>query len=223
MGVALIVGAGGVLGQALVAEFASAGYAVGTVRRRAEAPGGVHREACDLAQPPAVEAALARAVAALGTPDVLVCNAAHLVVAPFQELQDDDFETAWRVGVAGAAAAVRAVLPAMRARGSGCIVFSGATASQRGGARFAAFASAKFALRGLAQSLAREVQPEGLHVVHVVLDGILSGSRSEARFAAPGAPLLEPQAVAALYRQLAEQPPSAWTHELDLRPAGERF
>ena len=238
MAVALIVGAGGVLGQSLVAEFAAAGYAVGSVRRRAEvadapsapsAPNGpndatrIHREACDLADPPAVEAAVARAVAALGAPDVLVCNAAHLVVAPFQSLQAEDFETAWRVGVAGAAAAVRAVLPPMRASGGGCIVFSGATASQRGGARFAAFASAKFALRGLAQSLAREVQPEGIHVVHVVLDGVLRGSRSEARFAAPGAPLLEPQAVAALYRQLAEQPPSAWTHELDLRPAGERF
>lgn len=223
MGVALIVGAGGVLGQALVAEFGAAGYAVGSVRRSAGSGPAAHPETCDLAQPDAVEAAVARAVAALGTPDVLVCNAAHLVVAPFQELRHDDFETAWRVGVAGAAAAVRAALPAMRARGRGCIVFNGATASQRGGARFAAFAAAKFALRGLAQSLAREVQPEGVHVAHVVLDGILSGSRSEARFASAGAALLEPAAVAAQIRQLAEQPVSAWTHELDLRPAGERF
>ena len=223
MSVAVVAGAGGVLGRALVDRFAAAGYAVGTLRRGSASPGAAAGESCDLGDAAAVEAAAARLVAALGDADVLVCNAAQLIVAPFQELAAADFEAPWRVAVAGAAASVRAVLPAMRRRGRGTVIFSGATASKRGAARFAAFSSAKFALRGLAQALAREVQPEGVHVVHVVLDGLLRGSPSAARFGAAGANLLDPAAAAAAYLGLVDQPDSAWSHEIDLRPAGERF
>ena len=155
--------------------------------------------------------------------DVAVCNAAHLVVAPFADLALEDFDESWRVSLGSAFACARAVLPAMAARGRGALLMTGATGSIRGTARFAAFAAAKFALRGLAQSLAREYQPAGVHVAHVVLDGVLRGSASERRFAKDEGQCIEPQAVESIYRQLAEQPASAWTHELDLRPHRERF
>jgi NAD(P)-dependent dehydrogenase (short-subunit alcohol dehydrogenase family) len=102
-------------------------------------------------------------------------------------------------------------------------VFTGATGSVRGGRRSAAFASAKFALRGLAQSLAREFGPAGVHVAHVVIDGLVWSERSRARFGAQQETSMDPRAIAAAYRHLVEQHPSAWTHELDLRPHQGRF
>ena len=222
--VALIAGAGGVLGEALVREFSGAGYAVAALRRgHHDAPSGGQALACDFGDPAAAEAAVAEVVSRLGEIEVMVYNAAHLVMAPFAELRAPDFETAWRVSVAGAAACVRAALPGMLRRGRGTLIFSGATGSIRGTSRFAAFASAKFALRGLAQSLARGYQPLGIHVAHVVLDGLLRGSPSVARFGGSNELALDPGDVAATYRWLAEQPASAWTHEIDLRPNGERF
>ena len=224
--VALIAGAGGVLGAALAQEFADAGYAVCALTRRSGSmPAGAgHRSVvCDLADAAATERAIADAVVDRGAVDVLVYNAAHLRIAAFAETTHDDFETAWRVGVAGAAASARAVLPGMLKRGSGTLIFTGATASVRGAARFGAFAAAKFALRGMAQSLAREVQPQGVHVVHVILDGLLRGSPSVARFGGDDAKAIDPRDVAKTYLWLAEQPRSAWTHEIDLRPEAERF
>jgi len=155
--------------------------------------------------------------------DVLICNAAHLVVAPVMELGAADFEESLRIGVGTAFHCIQAVLPAMLERGRGTLLLSGATASLRGSARFAALAAAKFALRGFAQSLARELQPQGIHVAHVVLDSLLRGSPSVQRFGGNDSRGLDPAEVARAYRWLAEQNDSAWTHELDLRPHGERF
>ena len=134
-----------------------------------------------------------------------------------------DFEATWRTSVLGAVACAQAVLPGMVQCGRGALIFSGATASIRGAARFAAFAVAKFALRGLAQSLAREYHAQGVHVTHVVLDGLLRGSKSVARFGGRDKAAIDPTEVAKTYRWLAEQEQSAWTHELDLRPASEKF
>jgi len=209
----LVVGAGGVLGAALLREFASAGDEVL----------GLRRSDADLADGTAVHARVAAVVAERGRIDVLVCNAARFLMAPFMETTWADAQALWQASVGGAMGAVQAVLPGMLAEGRGTILFTGATASLRGGARFAAFAAAKFALRGMAQSLAREVQPQGVHVAHVVLDGLLRGSASEQRFGQPGGPVLEPAEVARQYRWLADQPASAWSHEIDLRPAGEKF
>jgi len=103
------------------------------------------------------------------------------------------------------------------------MIFSGATAATRGTARFAAFASAKFALRGLTQSLAREYQSQGIHIAHVVIDGLLGGSASIGKFGGSEERSIDPAAVAVSYRMLAEQPSSAWTLELDVRPSSERF
>ena len=221
--VALIVGAGGALGAATREEFAGAGYTVVGLRRAADGAGETQTIVCDLGNPAATGRVIHDVVENYGHVDVVVCNAAHLAVAPFEELALEDFETSWRVGVGSTVAAARAVLPSMTTRRSGALIITGATASIRGAARFSAFASSKFALRGLAQSLAREYQPRGVHVAHVVLDGVLRGSPSVARFAKHEDNGLEPRHVASTFRQLAEQHASAWTHEIDLRPHGERF
>jgi NAD(P)-dependent dehydrogenase (short-subunit alcohol dehydrogenase family) len=153
---------------------------------------------------------------------VLVYNAAALVVKPFAETTPAEFEHAWRVASLGAFVTSQIVLPHMVARGAGTLIFSGATASLRGGAKFAAFASAKFALRGLAQALSREFGPQGVHVAHVVLDGLIDAVQTDLRFG-PGAKRMDPDAIARDYLYLASQHPSAWTHELDLRPSAERY
>jgi NAD(P)-dependent dehydrogenase (short-subunit alcohol dehydrogenase family) len=111
----------------------------------------------------------------------------------------------------------------MIARGKGAIILTGATAGIRGAAQFSAFASAKFALRGLAQSLARECGPKGVHVAHVILDGLIDEAQTDQRFGPPQSARMDPDAVASIYLELASQHPSAWTHEMDLRPFSERF
>lgn len=116
-----------------------------------------------------------------------------------------------------------AVLPLMVEKGRGSIIGSGATASLKGGAKFSAFASAKFALRGLTQSLARELQPKGVHFAHVILDGILDTPRSRVLHDLDPERMMETMDVANAYLQLAQQRPSTWTHELDLRPSSEVF
>jgi NAD(P)-dependent dehydrogenase (short-subunit alcohol dehydrogenase family) len=107
--------------------------------------------------------------------------------------------------------------------GGGTFIVSGATASLRSGAKFSAFASAKFALRGLTQSLAREFQPVGVHVCHAILDGIIDTARSRNLHNLDPAKMMKPEDIAEAYWQLAHQPQSTWTHELDLRPAFEGF
>jgi NAD(P)-dependent dehydrogenase (short-subunit alcohol dehydrogenase family) len=107
--------------------------------------------------------------------------------------------------------------------GGGTFIVSGATASLRGGAKFSAFASAKFALRGLTQSLAREFQPAGIHVCHVILDGIIDTPRSRDLHGIDPKKMMKPTEIAETYWHLAHQPKSTWTHELDLRPASEGF
>ncbi len=120
-------------------------------------------------------------------------------------------------------ASAQAVLPHMAARRQGTVIFSGATAGLRGGANFSAFASAKFALRGLAQALAREFGPNGVHVAHVVIDGLIEGPKTDLRFGPAQAGRMDSKSVAQAYLDLATQNPSAWTQEMDLRPFGEKF
>ncbi|MBX3652554.1 MAG: SDR family NAD(P)-dependent oxidoreductase [Ramlibacter sp.] len=210
---ALIAGSGGVLGEALAREFTDAGYSVA----------GLRRSDCNLADARATADAVAARVREHGPVDVLLYNAGHLAVAPFMQLGPADFDACWQAGPAGAANCARAVLPGMLERGRGRMVFTGATASLRGSARFAAMAAGKFGLRGLAQALAREFQPLGIHVAHVVIDGLLRGAASVTRFGASDAQAMAPREVAAAYRWLAEQPATAWTHEIDLRTATEKF
>lgn len=199
------------------------------LRRPGSAPvkvEGVRTFALQFAEPNTASEALA-GVFEDDAVDLMIHNAAELRTGSFNELTVADFRATWDASVATAVATARAVLPGMVARGRGCLIFCGATASIRGGSGFAAFSSAKFALRGLAQSLAREYQPRGIHVAHVILDGLISGSASARRFGSEVQQVsdtqLMPAKVARTCRTLAEQDRSCWSHEVDLRPWTERF
>jgi NAD(P)-dependent dehydrogenase (short-subunit alcohol dehydrogenase family) len=222
----LVSGIGDGLGAAIAEAFAASGHdvlgiarseaAVASVAARVAAHGGGYSHVvCDITDPVAVTRALQPHLDRIA---VLVHNAQALAIQPLAETDATAFERAWRVACLGAFIAAQAVIPGMVQRAGGTIILSGATASRRGGPKFAAFASAKFALRGLAQSMAREYAPSGIHVAHVVIDGLIEGAKTDARFGAAGTPRMMPDAVARTYLDLATQPPSAWTHELDLRP-----
>jgi NAD(P)-dependent dehydrogenase (short-subunit alcohol dehydrogenase family) len=159
----------------------------------------------------------------LGKISVVVHNAQTFLNKPFGQIEEAEFETVWRVTCLGAMTVTRLVLPHMVSAGHGTIILTGASAALRGSAKFAAFASAKFALRGLAQSLAREYGPAGIHVAHVVIDGLVDGPQTEQRFGPAQSMRMVPDSVAGTYLSLVEQEPSSWTHELDLRPYAERF
>ena len=188
--VALISGVAAGLGASLAGAFAAAGYDITGLARsdRAAAEvaalvakqGGTYaHHSCDITQPAQVIAALQLNAERIA---VAVHNAQSLLIKPFSEISPEEFDQVWRVGCFGAMVVAQAVLPAMAARGRGVLVFTGATAALRGGAKFTAFASAKFALRGLAQALAREYGASGIHVAHVVLDGLVEGPQTDRRF-----------------------------------------
>ncbi|WNG48635.1 SDR family NAD(P)-dependent oxidoreductase [Archangium minus] len=223
--VAAVVGAGPGLGAALARRFAREGYAVGLFARsessllpvqqaltKTGARAGIYpADATDAAS---LASAFTRLRQELGEPQVCIYNAGAFAMAGLLELTPEQFESSWRIGCMGAFHTAREVVPAMLARGRGTLLFTGATASLRGGARFAAFAVGKFGLRALAQSLAREMGPRGIHVAHVIIDGTIGHEAST---------MLSPDAIAETYWQLHRQEPSAWTQELDLRPATEKF
>lgn len=146
-----------------------------------------------------------------------------LLLESFSKTPLSELEAAWRANCFGAAVVVQRVLPAMLQRSQGTLLFAGATASERGGARSAALASSKFALRGLAQSLAREFGPAGIHVAHVLIDGLIWSPATQIRFSPEESDCMPAQDVASAFLQLSEQPRSTWTHELDLRPWRGRF
>lgn len=219
----LVAGAGSGLGDALLDRFAAGGYhAVGLARTERIAPSGHVIQSVDLADPEAVQATVTRLIAKHGAPATVIHNTAHLVRGPFQETAPDSFKATWSNMVLSAVALAQAVLPAMQKDG-GAFLVSGATASLRGGSGFSAFASAKFALRGLTQSLAREYQTDGIHVAHVILDGIIDSAKSRDLHDLAPARMMKPDDLADAYWTLAHQLKSTWTHELDLRPMSEKF
>ena len=220
---ALVAGAGPGVGQALLRRFEAGGCTpVGLGRTAPDAPVGAFHT-LDLADETAVPETLAAFIAEHGAPKTVVHNVAELVIKPFLDGHVNDYQRTWSSMVQSAVLLAQATLPPMIAAGGGTFIVSGATASLRGGARFSAFASAKFALRGLTQSLAREFQPAGIHVCHVILDGIIETERSRALHNLDPAKMMQPEDIADAYWQLAHQPHSTWTHELDLRPATEGF
>lgn len=232
---AAVVGVGPGLGAAVAKRFAREGYAVGLfargeaslreVQREIEAAGG-RALPCpsDATNEASMHEAFERLRAELGAPEVLVYNAGAFTVGGVLELEPAAFESAWRTNCLGGFLSAREVLPGMLERGHGTLLFTGATASLRGSAGFAGLAVGKFGLRALAQSLAREFGPRGLHVAHVVIDGVIDTARSRAGTPGPEATaLLSPEALAETYWHLHRQHPSAWTLEVDVRPAGEKF
>jgi NAD(P)-dependent dehydrogenase (short-subunit alcohol dehydrogenase family) len=179
--------------------------------------------ACDVTDANAVRSAFDQIAARYRPVQNLIYNAHELFIGPFADTGAEAFERIWRVNTLGAFHCAQAAAPQILSSGGGAVVFSGATASLRGGARFAAFASSKFALRGLAQSLAREYGPQGIHVVHFVIDGLIWGPAARDRHRAEESRCLDPDAIAGTIMSLISQPRQAWTHEIDLRPATEIF
>lgn len=231
--VAVVVGVGPGLGAALVRRFATEGLEVVAAARTASrlthlhtgpGAGRVRLVDCDASQPHEVEALFGVATELGGPLALAVFNAGLYAPGPVLEIEAADFERCWRVGCFAGFLVGQAAARIMLAQGQGTILFTGATASLRGGAGFANLASPKFALRALAQSMARELGPQGIHVAHVIVDGQIRSARYEHLLAERGADtLLEPDAIAEVYWQLHRQHRSAWTHELDLRPWAERF
>lgn len=233
---AAIIGAGPGLGGALLRRFAAGGYhaagfkrdsaAIEPIVQAIRAEGGhASAEALDASDPARVEAALARLEAHSGPLAVLVFNVAAFARKPLLELGVEDLRAMLeKVAVAGFTS-IQAGARLMAPRKRGTILVTGATASLKGSANFAAFAAAKFALRAIAQSAAREFGPKGLHVAHVVVDGIIAGPQTDPTWLEGLGPdgALQPDAIAELYWSLHKQPPSAWTFEADVRPHGERW
>jgi NAD(P)-dependent dehydrogenase (short-subunit alcohol dehydrogenase family) len=231
--VAVIVGVGPGLGFALVRRFARAGMAVAAGARSkerleellaGEPVEGARAYACDATDRAAVDRLFAQVEQDLGAPEVMVFNAGAFRPGGILEIDPGDFEQCWRIGCFAGFLVGQAAARRMVAQGHGTILFTGATAARRGSARFANLAVPKFGLRALAQSMARELGPQGVHVGHVIIDGQILSERY-AHLAAGRGPdaLLEPDAIAEMYYQLHAQPRSAWTLELDLRPWSEKF
>jgi NAD(P)-dependent dehydrogenase (short-subunit alcohol dehydrogenase family) len=233
--VAVVVGVGPGLGGALAVRFARGGFRVALVARHDESVRAVQAEVeesggsaqaflADASEEESVRSTFHRIHQELGAPEVLLYNAGAFQIGGILELSAASFEQAWRVSCLGGLLSAQAVLPGMLERGRGTIIYSGATASLRGSANFAGVAVGKAGLRILAQSMAREFGPKGVHVAHVVIDGQIDSPRVRARLAGRD-PLtfLNPAAIAEAYWGLYAQDASAWSHEIDLRPSVEKF
>ena len=230
--VAVIGGVGPGLGAALARRFASAGRSVAAAARDLSALTAlaatiepkVHPYACDVTDEAQVEGLFHQVEADLGVPGVAIHNAAGYMRQSLLDTSQNDFERCWRVVCLGGFLVGRAAAPMMAPRGQGTILFTGATASIRGSALFQNFASAKFGLRGLAQSMARELQPRGLHVAHVVIDGPIDSEQlRQILVERDSDSFLKPGDIAEAFFRLHRQSRSAWTHELDLRSWRETF
>jgi NAD(P)-dependent dehydrogenase (short-subunit alcohol dehydrogenase family) len=233
--VAVIAGVGPGLGAALARKFANEGCRIALLARSSDFIEALSDELrrtgaqalaipTDIGEADHLARAFRRIHEQLGSVDLLINNAS--AGGPFgQSLGEIDAETfarGWRVGVLGALLCSQAVVPDMRKKGAGCILFTGATSSVRGAS--ITFSSAKFALRGLAQAMARELWPQGIHVAHIVIDGVIGDEELEGGEPEQTAePIMRPAAIAEAYWSLVKQDRSAWSLELDLRPYREKF
>jgi NAD(P)-dependent dehydrogenase (short-subunit alcohol dehydrogenase family) len=233
--VSVIAGVGPGLGASLARKFAKEGCRLAVLARSSDFLESLSEEIrrrgteilaipTDIAEADQVAAAFERIRDQLGPVDVLINNASASgpFGQPFVELTPESFAHGWQVGVLGPFLCSQAVVPDMLIKNAGCILFTGATSSVRGSA--ITFCSAKFGMRGLAQALARELWPKGIHVAHLIIDGVIRENERE-----PGAedqnaePLMNPAAIAEVYWGLVRQHRSAWSMELDLRPHREKF
>ena len=229
--VCVVVGVGEGNGAAFARAFAREGMSLGLVARGtgfteplAQEIGDARAYACDVTDPAGVAGTFDAIRRNLGDPAVLIYNAGSGVRGDAESVSLEAFENAWRVNALGALAASQQVIPAMKAAGAGAIVFIGATASLRGGAQTAAFAPAKAAQRTLAESMARSLWPQGIHVALIVIDAVVDLPRTRERM--PDKPddfFIKPDDVAATGVWLAKQPRSAWTFEATVRPYGEKW
>ena len=238
--VCLIVGAGDYIGAAIARRFAAEGYTICLGRRNGEksaalveeitANGGkAHAYSLDAREESQISERFAAIEKDIGPLEVVISNPGGNVNFPIQETTERVFYKVWRMACFTGFLTGREAAKYMVPRGRGSLFFTGATASMRGGSGFAAFASAKFALRGLAQSIARELGPKGVHVAHLIIDAGVDTEFVRDRIRDRGGnpdelpenTLMNPKSVGEAYWMLHQQTPDAWTHELDLRPAGE--
>ena len=233
--IAAVVGVGSGLGAAIARRFAREDYAVALMARNEGSLSGIQQEigeeggtaasyAADATDPGSIEQAFGQIREELGDPEVLVYNAGAFQMGGILEVSPEQFDFCFKANCAGAFYAAQQVLPAMQEAGRGTVLLTGATASMRGSAKFAALATGKFGLRALAQSMAREFGPQGVHVGHIIIDGQINTPR--VRDMSPDrddGTMLSPDAIAETYWQLHTQDPTTWTLELDLRPSPESF
>ncbi len=225
---ALIVGVGPGLSASVAKTFRKAGMTIALAARRAGELAALAQETggkafpCDATKEAEVDRLFNDVEAAVGTPDVVVYNASYRTRGPFIELEPAAVERSLIVTAFGGFLIAQAAAKRMVRMQRGAILFTGASASVKGYAQSAPFAMGKFALRGLAQSMARELSPQGIHVAHIVIDG---GIRSESRAEPADKPdsMLDPDAIAQTYLSLLQQQRSAWAWEIELRPWVERF
>jgi len=227
--VVVVAGAGPGNGFALGSRFAAAGCAVALLSRRLESAQGFAADmpntqgyCCDVSDAASVESCFGQIRSDLGEVDVLLYNAGSGAFADFEAITAEQFEQAWRVNALGAFLCARAVIPAMKKKGAGDIVFIGATASRRGGKKTAAFAPAKAAQRSLAESMARSLWPVGIHVSLIIIDGVVDLEKTRA--AMPEKPddfFVDPAGVAEIAWQITQQSRRAWTFETEARPYKE--
>jgi len=237
--VALVAGVGDGLGGAVARRFARGGYQTVLVARSADrvaliagdiaaAGGRCIAYVADLREETAVAKLFDDVEAQIGPIGVTVFNTGANFRASILDTPADMFEKVWRLGCYAGFLVGREAARHMVPRGQGTILFTGATASLRGSSQFAAFAAAKGGVRQVAQSMARELGPQGIHVASVIVDGMIDSPRVRERFSErvaqlPEDGMLKPADIAEVYWQLAHQPRSAWTFEIDLRPWAEKF
>jgi NAD(P)-dependent dehydrogenase (short-subunit alcohol dehydrogenase family) len=222
---ALIVGVGPGLSASLARLFAKHGLQVAMAAREPDKLTKLAEEtagatfACEATEPEEVAALFEVVVATQGVPDIVVYNASARARGPVTDLDPAEVVRAISVSAYGGFLVAQQAARHMVARGSGAILLTGASASVKGYPNSSAFAMGKFALRGLASSLARELSPQGVHVAHFVIDGGIRGANR----ADENDSTLDPDAIAETYWQVANQPRSAWTWEVELRPWVEKF
>ena len=232
------VGASNGLGAALCRRYAKGGLHVVVSGRTDEKVAAIADEinaAGGVATPCAADVTVAGDLSALfsfaeslGEVGAVVYNAGNNAMIPFDKLDEETFEDFWRVCCLGGFLTAKAALPSLLKSGGGSLIFTGASASLRGKANFAHFASAKAGLRNLAQAIAREYGPKEIHVGHIVVDGVINGERVRSRFGEYLDDLgedgsLNPDDMAEAYWNMHGQPRNAWTHEIDIRPYKENW
>ena len=243
--VCLVIGAGPGIGTSVAARFAREGYATAVARRDGQTlqdivrkireDGGIAEDTpivpyqCDAREEEEVLDLFQNVVKTLGHVDVCVFNIGSNISYPLIETTTRKFRKCWEMGcLSGFIIGREAARHMLKRKAGGTIIFTGATASLRGAANFSAFATAKAGLRALSQSMARELGPEGIHVAHIVIDGVVDTPWIRKNFAdalerLPPDGICKPQQIAEAYWQLSQQERCAWTHEMDLRPYSERF
>ena len=224
---ALIVGAGPGLSAALAKCFAGAGMQVALAARGPDKISAVASQTgsavfhCDAADSDSVAKLFEEVERGIGIPDVVVYNPSARVRGPLVDLNPDEVRRAVSITALGGMYVAHQAARRMLPRGQRAILFTGASASVKGYPQSAAFAMGKFALRGLAQSIARELAPQGIHVAHFVIDGRINPSPRDQTVTDES--MLDPDAIAATYLNVLRQPRSAWTWEVELRPWTEKF